>query len=288
LEISVDSLPEHISPPANETTFDALTQGGTLKGENGTIRLRLDQFEGPFEVLLYLIKEQEIDIFDIPIVQITEQYLAVLDLMRQEHLDIAGEFLVMAATLIHIKSRMLIPIEADTDDEEPLEEEDPRLELVEKLLEYRKFRDLAELLGKRWDLHAERFARRVAPPRFEDEPEEEEGIIEVSLYDLIRVTRGVLRFLGEDLFHRVVMEGASVEEKIDRLNALLVERQSVCWSDLARECQSRVEMVCYLLAILELCRMSRVRVHQHGAFGEIRIVARDPGLPVGPVVESGS
>ncbi|HPU98865.1 MAG TPA: hypothetical protein PLO53_13065, partial [Candidatus Hydrogenedentes bacterium] len=88
-----------------------------------------------------------------------------------------------------------------------------------------------------------------------------------------------------DLFHRVVLEGVSVEEKIDRLTDLLVQRPSVSWSDLVRESASRMELVCYLLAILELCRMNRVRVHQHGAFGEIRIVARDTQQPLGPVVE---
>ena len=282
----MDTSPAHNGLPSGKALSDhSASNDASPRIPRDTIRLQLDQFEGPFEVLLYLIKEQEIDIFDIPIVQITEQYLGVLDLMRQEHLDIAGEFLVMAATLIEIKSRMLIPVEAEADDDEPLEEEDPRLELVEKLLEYRKFRDLAELLGKRWDLHAERFSRKVPLPKFDDEPDEEEGLIEVSLYDLIRVVRRVLRFLGEDLFHRVVMEQASVEEKIDRLSGLLVERQSVCWTDLARECRSRLELVCYLLAILELCRMSRIRVHQYGAFGEIRIVARDAEQPVGPVAE---
>jgi len=276
----VDSSEEPVTVSAGDNG-----QAADTDLSKDTIRLRLDQFEGPFEVLLYLIKEQEIDIFDIPIIQITEQYLAFLDLMRQEHLDIAGEFLVMAATLIHIKSRMLIPVEPDTEDDELPEEEDPRLELVEKLLEYRKFRDLAELLGRRWDLHADRLARRVEPPRFEDDPEDPEETIEVSLYDLIRAVRGVLRFLGDDLFHRVVLEGVSVEEKIDRLTDLLVQRPSVSWSDLVRESASRMELVCYLLAILELCRMNRVRVHQHGAFGEIRIVARDTQQPLGPVVE---
>lgn len=281
----MDPTPVHNGLLSGDAPSDRSPQGSApTRISRDSIRLQLDQFEGPFEVLLYLIREQEIDIFDIPIVRITEQYLGVLDLMRQEHLDIAGEFLVMAAALIEIKSRMLIPIEAAADEEEPPEEEDPRLELVEKLLEYRKYRDLAALLGKRWDLHAERFSRKVQPPELNADPDEE-GQIEVSLYDLIRVVRRVLRFLGDDLFHRVVMEETSVEEKIDRLSGILVERQSVCWSDLARECRSRLELVCYLLAILELCRMNRIRVHQYGAFGEIRIVARDSVQPVGPVAE---
>ena len=127
------------------------------------MRLKLDEFEGPFEVLLYLIKEQEVDIFDIPIVQVTEQYLQFLDLLRLDQIDVAGDFLVLAATLIQIKSRMILPVEIEQDEEEEIEEEDPRLELVVKLLEYRKYRDLAKLLGEREERQSDMFGRRVKP-----------------------------------------------------------------------------------------------------------------------------
>ena len=127
------------------------------------LRLQLDQFEGPFEMLLYLIRVQEIDIFDIPIVRVTEQYLRFMDLMQGNNLDMAGEFLVMAATLIQIKSKMLLPIDVPAEEEEEIEEEDPRMELVEKLLEYRKFRDLAERLGEYQESRGDWFGRSVKP-----------------------------------------------------------------------------------------------------------------------------
>jgi len=237
------------------------------------LRLKLDKFEGPFEVLLYLIRSQEIDIFDIPILKVTEQYLSFLDLMRDENLDIAGEFIVMAATLIQIKARMLLPVEADEDDEE-IEEEDPRLELVEKLLEYRKFRDLARALGALQERASDWFGRRVKPML---EPSEEEEYLEVSLYDLVKAIRGMLRFLGQGPIHHVLVEGASVDEKIVYIAEALETRGSITWTELCRECRSRIELVCCLLAILELCRMDRVRAHQHHVYGDIRIFPRTPG-----------
>ncbi|HPA41411.1 MAG TPA: segregation/condensation protein A, partial [Candidatus Hydrogenedentes bacterium] len=148
----------------------AVPDGAAEDLSDDALRLRLDEFEGPFEVLLYLIRSQEIDIFDIPILKVTQQYLHFLDLMRTENLDIAGEFLVMAATLIQIKSRMLLPVETDAEDEDGVEEEDPRLELVEKLLEYRRFRDLAAAVGDLEQTRADCFGRTVRPV-FDDEPE---------------------------------------------------------------------------------------------------------------------
>lgn len=237
------------------------------------MRLELDQFEGPFEVLLYLIKEQEIDIFDIPIVQVTEQYLSFLDMLQLEQLDIAGDFLVLAATLIQIKSRLLLPVEMESEEDEEIEEEDPRLDLVIKLLEYRKFRDLAQLLGDMEEEQADHFGRRVKPVYTPDDNEEE--FYDVSLYDLMKSIRGMLRFLMGEALHTVTLEEASVDEKINRLELLLEERESVSWSDLRRECRSPLEQVCYLLAILELCRMHRLRVRQYSPFGEIRLFAHE-------------
>ncbi len=244
------------------------------------LRLQLEQFEGPFEVLLYLIKEQEIQIFDIPIMQVTEQYLRFLDILRGENLDVAGEFLVMAATLIQIKSRMILPVELDSEEEDEVEEEDPRLELVGKLLEYRKFRDLSKGLGDRAEHQGDQFGRRVRP-LFEPAEDEDDGFIEVSLYDLLKAVRAVLRFVAGDLFHKVTMEQSSVDEKIGHIEALLLERESVSWTELWQACRSRVELVCCLLAILELCRMRRIRAHQHTSFGEIRLFARDRDADTG-------
>ena len=253
-----------------------------------SLPLHLGQFEGPFEVLLYLIKEQEIDVFDIPIVQVTQQYLQFLELLRVEHLDIAGDFLVMAATLIQIKSRMILPVEVEQDDGEDLEEEDPRLELVEKLLEYRKFRDLARLLSEREALWDDIFGRRIKPVRDPFPEEDDEELLDVTFYDLAKSIRGVLRFLMGEYSHRVTLESASVDEKIAQIESLLESQESLTWSELCKLTTNRVEIVCSLLAILELCRMQRIRVRQHGPFGEIRLFTHTPRIHDAPEVVSES
>lgn len=281
----MSSAKQETSPPSGD---DAMPVPGpedfgeeTLAAE--TLRLKLEKFEGPFEVLLYLIRSQEIDIFDIPIVTVTEQYLGFLELMREENLDIAGEFLVMAATLIQIKSKMILPIET-VDEEEEVEEEDPRLELVEKLLEYRKFRDLARRLGDLNMLRQDCFGRAMKP-RIEA-VEEEEEYFEVSLYDLLRALRMILRFITEKPIHEVIGEGSSVEEKIELIASKLSEGDSVTWTDLYDSCKTRVEVICCLLAILELCRMGRIRAHQHRSYGDIRIFARTPDSTPPPMEDS--
>lgn len=243
------------------------------------LRLHLEKFEGPMELLLYLIKSQEIDIFDIPIMKVTEQYLRFLDLMREENLDVTGEFLVMAATLIQIKSRMLLPMDVEEDeDDEDLEEEDPRLELVEKLIEYRKFRHISALLEMLED-ERDRWFTRDARPTIEEDPDEEQEMLEVTLYDLTEAFRSVLRFFAEDLTHTVSAEGSSVEDKIDFIEERLERDGSLGWTDLFRTCRSKVELVCCFLAILELCRMGRIRAHQHHNFEEIRIFLAPPSGP---------
>jgi len=234
------------------------------------LRLHLDKFEGPLEVLLYLIRSQEIDILDIPILKITEQYLRFLELMSEESLEVTGDFLVMAATLIQIKSRMLLPADMDIEEEEEFDDEDPRLELVEKLLEYRRFREVTERLQFLEEERQRWFAREVKPV-FEKPSEEEEELLEVTLHDLIHAFRGVLRFFTEDLVHTIEGESASVDEKIEHIEDWLAREGSVAWTELFRECRSRMELVCCFLAILEMCRMGRLRAHQHRAFDEIRL-----------------
>lgn len=232
------------------------------------LRLHLDAFEGPFDVLLYLIKAQEIDIFDIPIATVTDQYLRFLDIMREDRLDVAGEFLVMAATLIQIKAKMLLPPELDEEEEET-EEEDPRLELVEKLIEYRKFRDVAERLEHLETERANYFSRNVKPDI--EEADDEDEYVEVSLYDLVEAFKAVLPFISDGLTRTIENERYSVDDKIAQIEHMLAEASSVAWIDLLTTCADRTELVCCFLAILELCRMGRVRAHQHRLFGDIRL-----------------
>lgn len=235
---------------------------------DAVLRLHLDKFEGPMEVLLYLIKAQEIDIFDIPIATITEQYLGFLDMMEEENLEVAGDYLVMAATLVQIKSKMIIPVEADTD-EEDIEEEDPRMELVEKLIAYRMYRDVAARLQLFEEERAGWFSRNVKPEIVEDDSEEE--MIEVSLFDLTQAFKGILRFIEEKPAHEIEMEPVSVDEKIEYIQTILDMQGSVAWADLFRACRHRVEAVCCFLAILELTRMGGIRIEQRGSFEELRL-----------------
>lgn len=257
-----DTALEQAQPGSPPETFDI----GESPDE--ILRLQLDKYEGPFEVLLHLIKIQEIDIFDIPIAKITDQYLRFLELMREQDLDLAGEYLVMAATLIQIKSKMLLPVEMD-DDEEEMDEEDPRLELVEKLIEYRKYRAAAARLGELEEEQSDLFVRNVKPS-FEEVDDGEE-YIEVSLFDLAQAFRGILRFLLDETPHLVELEGASVDEKIDYIQKLLDSQDTVSWIELFKHCKGRIDLVCSFLAILELCRMGRIRAHQHRTFGDIRL-----------------
>lgn len=233
------------------------------------LRLQLDQFEGPLEVLLYLIKAQEIDIFNIPILKITEQYLRFLDLMQEENLDVTGEFLVIAATLIQIKAKMLLPDEPTSEEEEDLEEEDPRLDLVMKLLEYRRYREMTQELAELAERRDDWFTRNVKP-KISADPDDDE-YLEVSLYDLMRAFKGIIRYLTADLITTVQGEEASVDEKIAYIEDTIAEKGSIAWTDMFKACRSRIEMVCCFLAILELCRMGRVRAHQHAVFDEIRL-----------------
>lgn len=273
-------MPEKKTPNMSANVAE---EGGFIIDEasDEVLRLQLDKFEGPFEVLLYLIKAQEIDIFDIPIVKVTEQYLRFLELLRTENLDVAGEFILLAATLIQIKARMILPAETAGEEEEEIEEEDPRLELVEKLLEYRRFRDLGARLGALEEARADSYPRFVKPKA---EVIEEEELSEVSLYDLTKAIRTILRYVRDPLIQHVSGETYSVEQGISRIESFLEESQSVTWSELCQGSTDRIERICIFLAILELCRMYRIRVNQHHAFGEIRLFAREPGTAPPPDV----
>lgn len=251
-----------VENPVHETAEDFIVDEAT----DEVLRLNLDKFQGPFEVLLYLIKAQEIDIFDIPIVQITNQYLRFLDMMREENLDAAGEYLVMAATLIQIKSKMLLPVELDEEEEI---EEDPRLELVEKLIQYRMYKDAMLRLEQLEEERRNWYTRNVKPEI--EAVEDEEDYVEATLFDLIKAFKGVMRFVMDDIVQTVEGEAVSVDEKIEQIQHMLEKQDSVAWVDLFERCRNRLELVCCFLAILELCRMGAIRAHQHRTFGDIRL-----------------
>ena len=227
---------------------------------------RLEGFEGPLDLLLHLIQKNELDIFNIPISLITEQYLEYLQLMKVLNLDTAGEYLLMASTLLHIKSGMLLPKSSEGEEEE---EEDPRAELVRRLLEYQKYKNAALEMEKRPLLDRDVFIR-LATTEPEAEPEEER--IEVNLFELLEAFRQVLERVKPESVHEVILEHMSVEAKIQEILALLEkENRSMAFHRLFPEQASRRVIVITFLAILELVKMKRIRIFQVAAFETIRI-----------------
>jgi segregation and condensation protein A len=230
--------------------------------------VQLEIFEGPLDLLLHLIKKNEVSIADIPVATITEQYLATLELMQSLNLDVAGEFLVMAATLIHIKSRMLLP-EADVEADDEEEDGDPREELVRRLLEYQRFKDAAMELEQREVLTRDVFVRTgalteaPAPPVFR----------ELSVFELLTALRGVLERLPKGEVHEVTLEKITVREKmtlvLDRLHA----RGRILFESLFSDARSRMEVVVVFLAMLELVKMRAIRIFQESLQGPIAIEA---------------
>ena len=227
--------------------------------------IHLENFEGPLDLLLHLIKKNEMDISDIPIAVITAQYLGILDAMKTLNLDIAGEFLLMAATLLHIKSKMLLP--SVVEDETEQEEEDPRAELVRRLLEYQKYKDVSETLEASPLLGRDLFARAVPEPEVLEEAES--GFVAVGLFDLLAALRDVLEEKPEELVHEVNLEQLSVT---DRINAILTElrgKESVAFLDLFSDGIRRSEIIVTFLALLELVKMRMVRFMQNTHHGTI-------------------
>lgn len=235
-----------------------------------TANVQLEFFEGPLDLLLHLIKKSEVSITDIPIAAITEQYLATLELMETLSLDVAGEFLVMAATLIHIKSRMLLP--PDESDVEEDEEGDPRGELVRRLLEYQRFKEAAGELERRDILKRDVFVRSPEAP----EETETVGFESVSLFDLISALRTVLDRLPKDSAHQIVLETFSVREKMSQLLEDLHRRGKIVFQDLFQGAASRLEVVVTFLAMLELVKIRAVKIWQEEPAGPIVIAPSAP------------
>ncbi|MGH7772130.1 MAG: segregation and condensation protein A [Candidatus Binatia bacterium] len=234
-------------------------------------KVQLDIFEGPLDLLLHLIKKNEVSITDISIATITEQYLSTLELMQSLNLDVAGEFLVMAASLIHIKSRMLLPLGEEGEEDEE-EEGDPREELVRRLLEYQRFKEAAEELERREILKRDVFVRPFEAPE-EIETVELEGL---SLFDLISALRNVLERLPEQEVHEVTLEKISVREKMSLLLDDLHRRGKAIFQSLFEGATSRMEVVVTFLAMLELVRIRAIRVWQEERVGPIVIELAAP------------
>ena len=231
-------------------------------------KVKLEMFEGPLDLLLHLIKKEEIEICDISISKITEQYLEYLEIMKLLDLSIAGEFLVMAATLMHIKSKMLLP---QPETEEELEEEDPRAELVKKLLEYKTFKEAAGELYQKETRQRDYFARGVSIPSADLEKDKEEDYFEASMFDLITAFTKVMKEIPKKLFHEVIKDEFTVEEKIHDIFHLLVKTPILSFSALFNKARSKMEIIATFLALLELIRLKEIIVKQSKTFGDIVI-----------------
>lgn len=221
--------------------------------------IKLDIFEGPLDLLLHLIKKNEVDIYDIPIAVITEQYLEYIDIIKEMNLDFAGEFLVMAASLVHIKSKMLLPV----DEEAPVEEDegiDPREELVRRLLEYQRYKEAAKELSERPVLGRDVFARGAEMPL--DELEEGIGFMNVSVFDLMQALKDVLAKVPKERTIELTSERFKIADKINHVMEYLGEVKSSTFTSLFHEDSSRGEIVVTFLAILELAKLLMIKIHQ--------------------------
>ena len=232
--------------------------------------VRLQNFEGPLDLLLHLIKKHEVSIYDIPIALITQQYLDYIDLMQEMNLDVAGEFLVMAATLIHIKSRTLLPRQ-DPAQEDP--DEDPREALVRRLLEHQKFKAAAELLHERETLRSAQWTRPDGPIA-EIAGEAPEPEIEVDLFSLISAFRAVVERARQRPKIYLPGEQIPIEDRIEQLLGKLSETEACGFEDLFADVQSRSGLIVTFLALLEMIRLKLVRVFQSGAMSPIRVYKR--------------
>jgi len=244
---------------------DNLNQGFQSSLEGAGITIQLEAFQGPLDLLLHLIKREEIDIWNIPIAHITEQYLEYLQVMKDLNINVAAEWLMMAATLIHIKSRMLVPQEPG-EDAQAEEEEDPRKELVYQLLEHQKFKNAAEMLYTREEVENAVWNK---PPS--DVLEDGSEVVAVTLFDLLRAFNEVVRRFEAQQLMEVEQEEVTVDQKIEDIRRLFLVHDKLLFSSFFREARSKRRLIVIFLALLELVRLREIWLYQKKAFDEIHI-----------------
>src|SRR5262245_25363903 len=232
------------------------------EAQRDSYRVKLEIFEGPLDLLLYLIKKDEIDINDIPISHITEQYLAYLELMQELDIAVAGDFLVMASTLIYIKSKTLLPPEPKTGAEDDLSE-DPRAELVERLLEYQKFKSAAQMLYSRGEIESACYTRG------EIETDGSNPEVSATVFDMLRVFREILKRAEAQIEMEIARDEMTISEKLAQIHALLEERGRINVRELFEMSRSKRELIITFLALLELVKAWKIYLTQNGLFGDI-------------------
>jgi segregation and condensation protein A len=235
------------------------------EAEGTGMTIRLQAFEGPLDLLLHLIRKEEIDIWNIPIAHITEQYLDYLQVMRDLNINVAGEWLMMAATLIYIKSRMLVPQEQEADAQVE-EREDPRHELVYQLLEHQKFKNAAEMLYTREEVENAVWSK---PPS--EVLEEENEVVAVTIFDLLRAFHDVVKRFEAQRVLEVDQEEITVEQQLADIRKRFLLHDSLLFSTFFAEARSKRHLIVIFLALLELVRLHEVWLYQKKAFDEIQI-----------------
>ena len=245
-------------------------------------KVKFEVFEGPLDLLLYLIKKEEVDIYEVNLTRLATQFIEYIETMRMLDLEVAGEFLVMAATLMYIKSRELLPVDQQAQVEGEEEGEDPRWELIRQLVEYKKFKDAAAQLQVLEARQEDVFPRTPSKLEFEAEAPARP---EASIFDLVNAVNAVLKRFGQREDLRDIFEDKwTVSEKIEHLMRVLSERASARFSELFEGVTSRSEVVVTFLALLELIRLRQITAIQREPFGEIEICrvapAPDPPAPV--------
>ena len=227
-----------------------------------TYRVKLEIFEGPLDLLLYLIRKDEIDIYDIPIARITEQYLAYLELMQELDIAVAGDFLVMASTLIYIKSKLLLPPDPKAEGEEDLSE-DPRAELVERLLEYQKFKSASQMLYSRGEIEAACYTRGAL------ETDSSNPEVSATVFDLLRVFREILKRAEDKVELEIARDEVTIAEKLAQIHDLLDRYEQINVRELFEMARSKRELILTFLAFLELVKEWKIHLVQRELFGDI-------------------
>lgn len=231
--------------------------------ETTDYKVQLENFYGPLDLLLFLVREDELNIYDIPIARIAEQYLAYIEIMKKLDINLIGDFLVLAATLMEIKSKMLIPR-----DEETPAEEDPRFELVKKLIEYKKYKDLSRRLTSLMESQTQKHGR----PYFELPDEaKEEPMLELDLWNLVRSFAQLERETVLDVPISIIYDNVPIERFIENILSRLKQSSEINFSDLISDKQDRIAVVKNFLATLELARQKKVELDQEKDFTDIRI-----------------
>ncbi|MBM4135587.1 MAG: segregation/condensation protein A [Nitrospira sp.] len=227
--------------------------------------IKLPIFEGPFDLLFHLIRENKIEIYDIPIALITHQYLEYIELMKELNLEIAGDFLVMAATLIHIKSKMLLPPDEEASSEE---QEDPRLELVHRLLEYQAFKDAALNLKEREAEWLKVFHRE---PISDDGGDTELYLFDVNLFDLVSVFKKILDTASAEVAS-ITKETLTVKDRMSFIMEMMEGQEAVRFEEIFKEGINKLQLIVTFIALLELIRLGLIRAYQEREFGNIWVI----------------